>query len=351
MKKLVFPVLVVFVLLALSGCALFGAGGDEAAGEGAAASATPPPTWTPVTLAPTLSVGTMAPPTLTPSPTGQVTATEAPAETPTPEAGSQGPTPLPEPTEIAVMTPTPATPEPGSAVAGPNLLISPQMGEPRDIVLVTVSGFPPSSAVGFYWEPECRLPQTQVYYEDQTNAQGTLEFGLIVLPAERWPAAPPEEGDAIWLVANSDMGDGLYRCIEFLYLKRFDAGTSLVLAYTNEDYGYSIMLPNAWEWSWVEDDTSDVRFNAPSGPAKGFVRVISGTDVAAIIPGVMSAEVPGQTYSTANVSIGAYPGTQAAAANGVIVLFIPSNGRIYVISFTDASGQPENNIMASLRLK
>lgn len=333
--------------LALSGCALLGAGSQQPADEAVTATATPPPTWTPITLAPTLSVGTLAPPTLTPSPTGAGGAAPTPSSTP-----ERGPTPLPEPTQI---TPATATPEgtAGTQTAGnePNMVISPQLGEPSDTVLVTVSNFPPSSTVAFYWEPECRAPRQALYYEDETDEQGRLEIGLIVLPAERWPGAPPEEGDAIWLVAKSDVGGGLFRCAEFVYLPRYSAGTTLVLTYTNTDYGYSIKVPNAWEWSWVGDDTSDVRFKSPSGAGKGFVRVINGTDVNAILPEVMAAEFPGQSYTTGDATIGSYPGTQASTGSGTIVLFIPRNGRIYVLSFVGDSGQPASNIMASFQLQ
>lgn len=260
---------------------------------------------------------------------------------------------MPEPTEIAAAT---ATPE-GSSTARPaggsepNMVISPQLGEPRDTVLVTVSNYPPSSALEFYWEPECRWPQGEPYYEDEVDEQGKLEIGLIVLPAARWPDAPPEEGDSIWLIAQSDVGGGLFRCAEFVYLARYNAGTTLVLTYTNTDYGYSIKVPNAWEWSWVGDDTSDVRFKSPSGAGKGFVRVISGMDVNAILPGVMAAEFPGRNYTTGDVTVGSYSGTQATTDNGTIVLFIPHNGRTYALSFVGDSGQPTSTIMASFRLQ
>ncbi len=335
--------------LTLSGCALLGAGGQQSADanlEGNA-TATPPPTWTPITLAPTLSVGTLAPPTLTPSPTGAGGAAPTPSSTP-----ERGPTPLPEPTQI---TPATATPEgtAGAQTAGsePNMVISPQLGEPGDTVLVTISNFPPSSTVAFYWEPECRAPRQALYYEDKINEQGQLEIGLIVLPAERWPGGPPKEGDSIWLVAKSETGGGLFRCAEFVYVPRYGAGTTLVLTYTNADYSYSIKVPNAWTWSWVGDDTSDVRFKSPSGAGKGFVRVVNGTDVNAILSEVMAAEFPGQSYTTSDATLGSYPGTQATTNNGVTVLFIPRNGRIYVLSFVGDNGQPASAIMASFQLQ
>ncbi len=351
MKSRTVSVFIISILAAtLSGCALLGVGGEQSAdaGTGVDATATPPPTWTPITLAPTLSIGTLAPPTLTPSPTGTGGAAPTPSTTP-----DRGPTPLPEPTEIAPATATPegpSTAQPAGS-SGPNMVLSPQLGEPADTVLVTVSNYPPSSAVAFYWEPECRWPKGEPYYEDEVDEQGNLEIGLIVLPAARWPNAPPEEGDSIWLVAKSDVGGGLFRCAEFVYLARYNAGTTLVLTYTNTDYGYSIKVPNAWEWSWVGDDTSDVRFKSPSGAGKGFVRVINGTDVNAILPKVMAAEFAGRSYTTGDVSIGSYPGTQATTDNGIIVLFIPHNGRTYVLSFVGDSGQPAGNVMASFQLQ
>ncbi len=338
------------VALLLAGCSLFGGGsGQLAAEEDGLATTTPPPTWTPVTLAPTLSSGTL-PPTVPSTPMGGEI-------TPTP-GGGLGPTPLPPPTEIPLATATPEggaqegqTPLPPPS-SGPGITMSPQMGEPGDTVVVNGTGFAPSDKITLYWADTPQGGLGSPYYELTADPNGSFEIGLIVLPANRWPGGAPKEGDDIWLVAQSEALGNAYRYyVQYLYVKRINPVTSLVLLYANTDFGYEIRVPNLWTWSWVEDDTSDVRFQSPGGVGKGFVLVINGTDVGAAISTVMSREFPGQTYSTAGGAAGTVPATRVTTSNGNVALFAPANGRVYVISFVDDTGKASDNIMSSFKLK
>ena len=327
-------------LLVLSGCGLFG--GQTTQEPPTLTPTSPLPTLPPVTLAPTLPQVTLAPPTLTPSPTDNL-----------------APTALPAPTEIVPLTPTPqgaegqaasGTPAPASALGGPGISINPQLGEPGETIVVTGSGFPPNSTITLHWGP-VNGPIGPVYWEVQSDATGAFTVGLIVLPADRWPGGAPREGDFLQLRATSPNMGGAYYWANFRYVKRFNPVTSLVQTYTNEEYGYAIDLPNGWRWSWDENEgTDDVRFTAPSGVGKGFILVLSASSAGAVIPSVMSAEFPGQTYTTAEATLGAYPGTSATTANGRTVWFIPRGGRVYVLSFTDDNGQFYLIIASSFRL-
>lgn len=340
-----FLLLIASAALILSGCNLFNA----LAGQPIAAEASPtpetgnPPPGTPFTLAPTLEQG----PVLgTPTPTSE---------------GGSAPTPLPEPTQILPATPaseggeapagggetTPVVPTP--AASGPGISLSPAVGEPGDVVIVTGSGFEPNTTVTLHWgAPDG--PPGPVYWEVETDENGEFSVGLIVPPAEQWPRNPPQERDLFQLRAYSESLGDFYYWANFTYLERFNPVTSLVLTYTSEDYGYSIDVPNGWTWDWEEDATDNVRFAAPSGTAKGFIRVIETSDVNAAIQSVMAAEAPGQSYTTTQATLGAYPGTEVTAGNGLVVWFIPQGGRVYAISFTDDNGQFYTLIASSFRL-
>ncbi len=326
--------------LVLAGCG----GGQVAPDASGDATATPPATLTPVTLAPTLAPGglnTLSPPTLTPSPEGNLAPTALPAptqivpQTPTPEAKAAG------------GETTPAAPAPGGL--GPGISLNPALGEPGEIIIVDGEGFGPSDHVTLHWaKPDG--PTGPVYYELEADAQGAFNIGLIIPPADKWPGGPPQEMDYIQLRAFSDTLGDFYYWANFRYVKRFEPGVSLVLTYKNTDYGYQISVPNAWTWTWEGDDTSNVRFKAPSGSAKGFIRVVNGTNVNAAIQSIMAVEAPGQNYNTGDVPAGKYPGTQVTASQGLVVWFIPSKGRIYAISFTNEAGQMDTNIASSFTL-
>lgn len=341
--------------LAVSGCSLFNLGGGaeepvEEAAAGAEATAAVQPTA--ITLAPTLPQA------------GEATAAPAEPAEPTPTAvveeaegdqaaGGEGtPTELPPPTQI-----TPPTPEEGAAegeapiqpVTGDGISITPAVGEPLDIIVVNGSGFAPGETVTLHWaEPDG--PTGGVYVEVDADENGSFNVGLIVPPVDQWPGGPPAEMDFIQLRARSESLGDFYYFANFRYVKRFNPSTSLVQNYQNSEYGYSIDLPNAWTWSWVEDDTSDVRFTAPSAVGSGFIRVLETSDVSGAIQTVMPQEAPGRSYTTADLGAGAYPGTQATADNGLVVWFIPGNGRVYALSFTDDNGQFFEVIAASFRL-
>ncbi len=342
------------LLLALSGCTLTAALGDDNAAP--AATFTPTVNFAPTaaTLAPTLGPGvptippTLAPPTLTASPTG-----------------GSGPTPLPAPTQISVVSPTPTaiqgTPDPNATPAapapapstggsGPGISMDPQLGEPLDVVVVSGSGFAPNEEVTLHWgKPEGKTGPE--YWSLETDGEGKFSVGLIVPPADQWPGGSPQEGDYLQLRAFSESLEDFYYWANFRYIRRFNPVTSLPLTLSNTDWDYEIDVPNGWTWTWEEDKTENVRFAAGGGGAgRGFVRVIETTDVNAAISAVMSAE--GLTAaSTRQATLGNFPGTEVTTTNGRIVWFIPARSRVYALSFTDENGQFYTLVASSLRIK
>jgi len=153
MKSTSSRTLLLMIMLILSGCSLLGGGqGADATEEAAQVAAGPTATATPLALAPTLAVGT---------PTDIPTVEGGEGDT-TGESGAGGPTPLPEPTQIGAPT---ATPEDGggdsgtdsgdapvvnTGNSGPGITISPQLGEPLDVIVVNGSGFEPNEKVTFH---------------------------------------------------------------------------------------------------------------------------------------------------------------------------------------------------------
>ncbi len=335
LKKLSLILLIISVMAVLTGCNFSGAPdeAEETAAETTAPISSPSPST--ITLAPTLppatTVPTLSPATLTPT-----IATEL------------APTALPAPTQIVPATAaadTTGTPAPSSS---PGITLNPAVGEPGDVTLVTGSGFPANAHVTFHWGP-VGGPHGPLYWEYDADANGAFTVDLRVPTAEKWPGGSAKERDlfqlqARWVVDNSEY----YVFYNFTYVKRFSPQTSLVLTYSSKTYGYKIDIPNNWKWD--DADAANVRFSAPSGNAKGFVRTLDGADVNAAIQTVMAAEAPGQTFTSINAAIGAYNGTQVTAANGLIVCFISSNGRIYALSFVDGNGQFFQTVVASFRL-
>ena len=213
--------------------------------------------------------------------------------------------------------------------------------------MVTGSGFPANAHVTLHWGA-VGGPHGPVYWELDADESGNFSVGLIVPPANKWPGGSAKERDLIQLQARSEaMGDA-YVYYNYTYVKPFNPQTSLVLTYSSDKYGYKIDVPNGWKWD--DSDTANVRFSAPSGNAKGFVRVLDGTDVDAAIQTVMAAEAPGQTFASTDASMGVHSSKQVTAANGLIVHFISSNGRIYALSFTNTDDQFFTIVAASFRL-
>lgn len=193
-------------------------------------------------------------------------------------------------------------------------------------------------------------PHGPVYWEIDADANGAFIIDLRVPPAEKWPGGSAKDRDlfqlqARWVVDKAEN----YVFYNFTYVKRFSPETSLVLTYSSKTYGYKLDVPNNWKWD--DADAANVRFNAPTGNAKGFVRTLASTDVDAAIQTVMAAEAPGQTFASTSATLGAYSGTQVTAANGMVVWFISSGGRIYALSFVDGNGQFFTIVAASFRLE
>lgn len=327
--------------LTLTGCNLTGAfGGSQLTAEPLTpTSTTPSPTA--LVLAPTLGEASLA--TLTASPTS---------------SGQGGPTPLPAPTQIgAAVTPTsqgtadPAA-TPGAAPTIPRdtsqvgISITPEMGEPGDIIMVYGDGLAPNTNVSLHWSAPGG-PLGPVYWEVTTDTNGSFTVDLIVPPAERWPNAPLEELEVLQLHAVYGYFDYF---AGFTYVERFDPVTSLVQTMTSDDFNYSISLPNSWRWDWDEDEPEYVWFTAPSGGRNGFVRVVETTDVNAAISSVLSAE--GLTAaSRRTATLGTFPNsTEVTSTSGRVVWFISGRNRVYALSFIDDSGQPYTIIMESFRI-
>ncbi|MBN1429779.1 MAG: hypothetical protein JXB07_15525 [Anaerolineae bacterium] len=336
LRKLSPILLIVSVVMALVGCNFPGStsGIDEEDLDVANKETAPTPTL--AMLAPTLPATTPIPTVLpiTPTPT------------------EFEPTPLPAPTQIV-----PSTLEPditGTPVqTGPVLTMNPALGEPGDIVVIEGTGFPAKVHVTLHWGP-VGGPPGPLYWELDADENGMFSEGLIVPPANKWPGGSPKERDLFQLQARWDEKvEGLmttfFRFANFTYVKRFVPDVSLILTCDNRTYGYKIDVPNGW--SWDESEKANIRFKAPSGSAWGFVRVQKVADVNAAIQTVMADEAPGQTFSSAAATLGAYEGTQVTASNGMIVWFIPSGGRVYSLSFTNDSGQFFMLIAASFRLE
>ncbi len=318
----------------LTGCALFAPQEADLVGD-----VTP---TRPVTL-PTATLPILAP-TLPP-------ASEETASPPPEEQTAAAPTPLPEPTQIAPPTGEAETPlVPNIDVgSGPGISLSEQLGQPGETVVVIGSGFPPLRRVTLHWGP-VEGPLGPLAAETVADAEGSFEISLVVPESAQWPGGSADELESIQLRAKSETwADTEYFWTNFRYVIRFNPVSSLVLPYTNTDYGYQVTVPNGWTWSWEEDDTSNVRFTGV-GMGRGFVRVLSGTTVSAAIQTVMAAEAPGQSYTTGSAAYGAYPGTQATAANGLTVVFIERGGRVYALSFTDDNGQFFAAVIASFIL-
>lgn len=337
------------MVLILSGCSLLGGGqGAEATEQAAEVEAGPTATATPLALAPTLMAG---------SPTSEPTAMAAEGET-----AAGGPTPLPDPTQIGAATATPEaesggtegsegedSPAVNTGSSGPGITIVPQLGEPLDVVVVNGTGFEPNEKITFHWGAPNGSTGPE-YYAMTTDENGNFEIGLKVPPADRWPNSPPKERDLLQLrVFSESLGENYYWA-NFTYIPRINAITSLVQTYENDDYDYTISIPNQWTWSWVEDDTSDVRFDSP-GAGSGFVRVETGTNTSALIPAIMSQEFSGQSYTTRSISAGKYQGTETVLDSGRVVQFIPSGGQTYILSFVNDNGAPDTNIHGSFTLK
>ncbi len=297
------------------------------------------PTATPFVVAPTLQPD----PTATPTPQ----ATETPQ--PSPTATSAAPTPLPAPTRIGAQPTTaaeatPATPDPEDT----GITLEPNLGEPGDVTIVRGTAFVPGSAVDLRWaEPDG--PAGDIYHQVVVEDDGSFEVGLVMPAAEDWPGGVPEDHDAIQLRASSEALPGYEYYANFTYVPRVGQ-TTLALAYVNDDFGYRVELPSGWTYSWAGDDTSDVRFESNAGTGSGFIRVVPGTDLDAVIETVVGQEFVGESYVSGDMSTGAYPGRQITVSSGEVVQFIPSGGRTYVLSFTNDYGQFAVSIAGSFCL-
>ncbi|MCC6904444.1 MAG: hypothetical protein IT326_01280 [Anaerolineae bacterium] len=329
------------LVLILAGCSLFGGAAETPEPP----TATPPAaTATALQLAPTLPPATtqspLGPPTLTASPTLEGGITATPEATGT----SAAPTALPAPTEISAAATGPAAP--ALPVSGPGISMNPDLGMPGEVVVVDGTGFEPNTGVTLHWGPTDG-PTGPTAQAITTDAEGKFQIALRVPPAEQWPGGGAEEMEFIQLRARYQ-GEFFYFA-NYRYVVRFNP-QSPVLPFNNSNEGYTVTVFNGWKWEWEGEATEDVRFASGSGGGKGFILALDGTNVSALIPAVMAVEAPGQAYTTSAASIGKYPGSQATTTGGLIVLFIPSNGRTFVLSFTNDAGQNAIEILGTFTL-
>lgn len=347
------------LIILLTGCNLLGALNTPPTEPPAVETATSAPSPTPVTLAPTLSQNTLVPITLTPTATGQ-----------------GGPTALPAPTQIGASASASVTPAAGTAapVAGTpatsaptatqpitsitdGIAIDPGLGEPGDLIHVIGKGFAPNEKITFHWNAASLSAATGAeYYSMNVDGLGNFDEYLYVPKADKWPGGAPKERDLLQLRVLAPSLGFNFVWANFTYVKRFNAGTSMVQLAVIDDFNYEIGLPNGWTWEWQQDDDDDerhqenVRFYNPAGAERGWIRVIETTDVSAAIATVMSLE--GLTVaSSANKTVGNFPGTEVKATNGRVVWFIPARNRVYALSFLDDSGNFYTDIGNTFKVK
>lgn len=328
MKRLTFAIIAALLLAALACNAPFTIGQGEPTPE---TSPSPEVTVSPtIELAPTLPPVDFTP-TIDPD---EVTPTEDPT-----------PTELPPPTEIGEEGDEEEAGEEAEVALpteGPGISIEPNLGEPGEVVVVEGRGFAPNITVTLHWG-STGGPTGPVAAEVETDDSGAFLRSVRVPEAAAWPGGQPKERDLLQLRAKYEKD--FYYFANYTYLIRFNPQVP-VLKFDNVDEGYSITVLNGWTWKWEEDFTDDVRFKSPSGKGTGFVRVETGT-VNAVIPVVMGEEFPSQTYTTATSAVGKYPGTQATLSNGLIVVFIPSGNKVFVMSFTNDSGQNSLEVLGT----
>lgn len=350
----VITIAILIGVLAALGCNLtsaLGNNGDDGEGEEAAAEEAELPTSTPTpfTLAPTLG----------------------PEDEAAEEEEDRAPTPLPEPTEIPPAGEEAAdgdeenTDGEGEEAAeeeatvefdrsGIGLVMDPNLGEPTDVVLVIGFGFEPGEEVTLYWAPTSGDRGAEDARID-ADSNGEFERLVMIPPPDEWPSGPPDELDYIQMRAYSpSLEEGEFYFANFRYIPRFGTEAGLVLEFNNPDFPYSVGTPNAWTWEWdigeSEDPrpADDVRFAGPNGES-GFIRVFESSNVSDVILTVMSQEFDDE-YTTEDATVGAYPGTQASIDGGDLVLFIPNDGLVYAVSFSQPNGMTINTILSSFRI-
>lgn len=364
MKKITLVLLVCTSLLALVGCnlpaQLVGGDGEESGVAEGEPTLLPTASPTPFTLAPTLPLD------------GVEGAEEDGSTDGSVDEDNRAPTPLPEPTPIPAAgeeadgegsedeTDGEGEEEAEEAPAvefdrsGIGLVMDPNLGEPTDVVLVIGFGFEPGEEVVLYWAP---LDGERGAEDARIDADSNGEFERLVMipPADEWPNGPPAELDYVQMRAYApSLAEGEYYFANFRYIPRFGGVQGLVLFFENPDFPYSVEAPNAWTWEWdigtgeTPEPADDVRFRGPNGET-GFIRVFNATNVDSVIAAVMDQEFDAN-YTTETATVGAYPGTQAVTDGGNLVLFIPANGFVYAVSFSQSNGQPLNNMLSSFRI-
>ncbi len=357
LKNFSFLMSVLFSMVILVGCNLPGLSGDGNGDIGEVpegeTTVLPTSTPTPFTLAPTLP------------PDDTEASEESGSDTAIEE--DRAPTPLPEPTAIPAAGEDSEQAEDSEAPEGDEetegaptveidrsgigIVMDPNLGEPTDVVLIVGFGFEPGEEVTLYWAP---LEGERAEEDARIDADSNGEFERLVMipPVDEWPDGPPEELDYIQMRAYApSLAEQEFYFVNFRYVPRFGSVTGLVLEFVNPDYPYIVEAPNAWTWTWDigdgDDPADNVRFEGPSG-GSGFIRVFNTTNVDSVITAVMQQEFD-TSYTTETATVGAYPATQAVTDAGNFVLFIPNDGFVYAVSFSNSSEQRIDSMLSSFR--
>lgn len=149
---------------------------------------------------------------------GQAAATQPPVPTSTQTVEPiPFPTILPEPT--ASLTPLPTTVVRMVSAADPGISMKPQTGEPRDVVMVSGTGWPPGAPVALHWGTATG-PTGKVYWTVTADASGAFSVGLIVPPRGEWPTYLPPEFTILQLRATTPNIIGRYYWANFTYIPR-----------------------------------------------------------------------------------------------------------------------------------
>jgi hypothetical protein len=285
---------------------------------------TPTATETSIPIAPTIGGDTDTDePAATSTPEGEATAEEGGA-----------PTAIPEPTQIPTegegSETTPVVPE-----AGPGISINPQLSEPGTTITVDGDGFGAGQTVPLAWA-DSALGDGDQFDTVLADDEGAFTTTVTVPASSEWPGGSAEENEAIYLQAI-DTSDNIVYWAEFKYIELFNPQEP-VLNFDNPDEGYSISVPNGWAWTWTEEETDNVRFQAPTETGGGFIRAFNSTSVESVIQTVMNSEFPDQSYTTAGAAAGRYAGQQAVTENDDTVYFFPNpgEGRVYALYFVDS---------------
>lgn len=282
------PLVVIWILLALSGC------GFESAAE--VAAVTPTVTATPAPFNPSV--------TPVPSPT------DLPPVTP--------PTEAPPPTITATPTRDP------SAVT---VLMQPNLGDFGQVVTVNGFGFEPDSSVALHWTQPGVAPGGAAFKTVEVDDEGEFET-TVTIPRD-WPGGTPTEHAFLELRVIGEENREAWAT--YAYVPPFEQFQAPGATYTSTAHGYAVDIPPGWEWE--DSDPANVTFG-PGGVANGsFIRVVANPDVDAVISAVMGEVASGIAYNVEDGLLGTQAGKRVVADDGQVYWFLEHGGSTYALHF------------------